>query len=186
MARRTAPRHRIAVVPPLPSGIWEHIVDPMRLWDGLWYRLIAVEGYPEHARLERCVLADLSDVDARPQPRHRLAGRCCRLSDRQCLLLRGDGAALSAGAGRFRYADRPAHALGAGAFSDLALLHRGLHRVDVPHAQRGGASSARAFANGGWPGCWECWRRSPARTASFWSFRLRCSGSSRMASICAR
>jgi hypothetical protein len=36
-----------SVVPPLPSGIWRHIVDPLRLWDGLWYRLIAVEGYPE-------------------------------------------------------------------------------------------------------------------------------------------
>ncbi len=34
-------------VPPLPSGLWQHVVDPLRLWDGLWYRLIAVEGYPE-------------------------------------------------------------------------------------------------------------------------------------------
>ena len=44
---RNSPSPPYGVVPPLPSGIWEHIVDPMRLWDGLWYRLIAVEGYPE-------------------------------------------------------------------------------------------------------------------------------------------
>ncbi|MCO5220505.1 MAG: glycosyltransferase family 39 protein [Thermomicrobiales bacterium] len=36
-------------VPPAPGGIWEHLVVPMRTWDGLWYRLISVEGYPrEH------------------------------------------------------------------------------------------------------------------------------------------
>ena len=34
-------------VPPAPSGIWEHLVEPMRMWDGLWYRLIAIEGYPK-------------------------------------------------------------------------------------------------------------------------------------------
>ncbi|MEZ4533105.1 MAG: mannosyltransferase family protein [Thermomicrobiales bacterium] len=33
-------------VPPVPGGIWEHLVEPLRMWDGLWYRLIAVEGYP--------------------------------------------------------------------------------------------------------------------------------------------
>jgi hypothetical protein len=42
-----SPSPPYGVVPELPSGIWQHIVDPMRLWDGLWYRLIAVEGYPE-------------------------------------------------------------------------------------------------------------------------------------------
>ncbi len=30
--------------PPL-SGWQAHIVEPLRLWDGLWYRLIAIEGY---------------------------------------------------------------------------------------------------------------------------------------------
>lgn len=33
----------------LPSdhtGLAHLIVDPLRLWDGLWYRLIAIEGYP--------------------------------------------------------------------------------------------------------------------------------------------
>lgn len=44
---RNDPSPPYGVVPPLPSGIWRHIVDPLRLWDGLWYRLIAVEGYPE-------------------------------------------------------------------------------------------------------------------------------------------
>ncbi len=34
-------------VPPAPQGIWEHLVVPMRMWDGLWYRLIAIEGYPK-------------------------------------------------------------------------------------------------------------------------------------------
>jgi hypothetical protein len=33
-------------VPPVPGGIWHHLVEPMRMWDGLWYRLIAIEGYP--------------------------------------------------------------------------------------------------------------------------------------------
>jgi hypothetical protein len=35
-------------VPPVPSGIWHHLVEPMRMWDGLWYRLIAIEGYPSN------------------------------------------------------------------------------------------------------------------------------------------
>lgn len=42
-----SPSPPYGVVPPLPSGIWRHIVDPLRLWDGLWYRLISVERYPE-------------------------------------------------------------------------------------------------------------------------------------------
>ncbi|MGD9710468.1 MAG: hypothetical protein AB7V46_00170 [Thermomicrobiales bacterium] len=33
--------------PPL-SGWQAHIVEPLRLWDGLWYRLIAIEGYDYH------------------------------------------------------------------------------------------------------------------------------------------
>lgn len=33
-------------VPPVPGGIWHHLVEPMRMWDGLWYRLVAVQGYP--------------------------------------------------------------------------------------------------------------------------------------------
>lgn len=33
-------------LPPVPGGIWTHLVDPMRMWDGLWYRLVAVQGYP--------------------------------------------------------------------------------------------------------------------------------------------
>src|SRR5215204_3949556 len=33
--------------PPL-SGWETHIVEPLRLWDGLWYRLIAIEGYDYH------------------------------------------------------------------------------------------------------------------------------------------
>lgn len=33
-------------LPPVPSGLWRHLVDPMRMWDGLWYRLVAVQGYP--------------------------------------------------------------------------------------------------------------------------------------------
>lgn len=35
-------------VPPAPSGIWHNLVEPMRMWDGLWYRLIAIEGYPKN------------------------------------------------------------------------------------------------------------------------------------------
>ena len=34
-----------STVPPVHSGIWHWLVDPMRQWDGLWYRLIAVDGY---------------------------------------------------------------------------------------------------------------------------------------------
>jgi hypothetical protein len=39
----TSPTH--STVPPVHSGIWHWLVDPMRQWDGLWYRLIAVDGY---------------------------------------------------------------------------------------------------------------------------------------------
>lgn len=42
-----APSPPYQVLPPVPSGLWEHLVGPMRLWDGLWYRLIAIEGYPK-------------------------------------------------------------------------------------------------------------------------------------------
>lgn len=41
-----SPSPPYGTVPPVPSGIWTHIVDPLRLWDGLWYRLVAVQGYP--------------------------------------------------------------------------------------------------------------------------------------------
>lgn len=43
---QNAPSPPYQQIPPAPSGIWEHLVDPLRLWDGLWYRLIAVEVYP--------------------------------------------------------------------------------------------------------------------------------------------
>jgi len=34
-----------STVPPVHAGVWHWLVDPMRQWDGLWYRLIAVDGY---------------------------------------------------------------------------------------------------------------------------------------------
>ena len=33
------------VEPAAVTGFWEQIVNPLRTWDGLWYRLVAVEGY---------------------------------------------------------------------------------------------------------------------------------------------
>jgi len=32
-------------MPPMHEGITHVLVDPLRTWDGLWYRLIAIEGY---------------------------------------------------------------------------------------------------------------------------------------------
>ncbi len=68
---KNSPSPPYSTVPPLPSGIWRHVVDPLRLWDGLWYRLIAVEGYPEQGtcrgttrfgRSTRCRCAALSRI----------------------------------------------------------------------------------------------------------------------------
>ncbi len=106
--------------------------------------------------------------------------------DRQHLLLRGDGAALPAGADRLRYANCPPDDLGNCHLPDLTLLHRGLHRIALSHAQRGGtAERARCEVVAG-RACSERWRRSPVRTESFWSFPSRCFGSNRTASISGR
>lgn len=43
---QNSPSPPYQTIPPVPGGIWRHLVDPMRLWDGLWYRLVAVQGYP--------------------------------------------------------------------------------------------------------------------------------------------
>ena len=34
-----------STMPPPVGGFWGHLVNPFRNWDGLWYRLVAVEGY---------------------------------------------------------------------------------------------------------------------------------------------
>lgn len=34
-----------STMPPEVGGFWGHLVNPFRTWDGLWYRLVAVEGY---------------------------------------------------------------------------------------------------------------------------------------------
>lgn len=43
---QNSPSPPFQTLPPVPGGIWRHLVDPMRMWDGLWYRLVAVQGYP--------------------------------------------------------------------------------------------------------------------------------------------
>jgi hypothetical protein len=40
-----APSPPYAEMPPPLSGLAHWIVEPLRNWDGLWYRLIALEGY---------------------------------------------------------------------------------------------------------------------------------------------
>lgn len=41
----TTPSPPYQIMPPPHTGISHWIVDPMRQWDGLWYRLIAIDGY---------------------------------------------------------------------------------------------------------------------------------------------
>ncbi|CAN5723429.1 hypothetical protein BH23CHL4_BH23CHL4_22990 [soil metagenome] len=43
-----APSPPLQTVPPELDGWAAHVVEPLRLWDGLWYRLIAIEGYDYH------------------------------------------------------------------------------------------------------------------------------------------
>lgn len=42
------PSPPLATMPPPMEGLAHHIVEPLRNWDGLWYRLIAIEGYDYH------------------------------------------------------------------------------------------------------------------------------------------
>ena len=41
----TSPSPPYQTMPPPHTGLGHWIVDPMRQWDGLWYRLIAIDGY---------------------------------------------------------------------------------------------------------------------------------------------
>src|SRR5690606_29215154 len=42
------PSPPLATMPPPMEGLAHYIVEPLRNWDGLWYRLIAIEGYDYH------------------------------------------------------------------------------------------------------------------------------------------
>src|SRR5829696_6033142 len=39
----------LQMVPADLTGIADPVVEPMRQWDGLWYRLIAIDGYDAHS-----------------------------------------------------------------------------------------------------------------------------------------
>jgi hypothetical protein len=43
-----SPSPPFQTLPPELDGWAAHVVEPLRLWDGLWYRLIAIEGYDYH------------------------------------------------------------------------------------------------------------------------------------------
>jgi hypothetical protein len=43
------PSPPFGTMPPEMEGLAHYLVEPLRQWDGLWYRLIALEGYDFHA-----------------------------------------------------------------------------------------------------------------------------------------
>ena len=125
-------------VPPDLGGWAGTLVEPLRLWDGLWYKLIAEEGYGEHVntypafwplfpwlmRLGSDVFGVATETAGWHRERQLSGRRRPPLSPRRP---------------RLRPAHRPPHDHRPGGLPDVALLFRRLYGVSLSPPGRRGA-----------------------------------------------